>query len=336
MVHTFLLPLFTIQYTHYYYYYCLAPSHMKDVIIIGSGPAGYTAAIYAARSGLETLMFAGDEVGGQLMWTTAVENFPGFPEGVQGPDLMAAMRKQAEKFGAEIVSERVESAGLSSRPFKVTVNGETHEAETVIISTGASAKWLGLESERALTGRGVSACATCDGFFFRDKKVAVVGGGDSAMEEASFLTRFAKDIVVLVRGDKLKASEIMQKRAKDDPKVTIRFNVEVAEVLGVGEGRVTGLRLRDTGSGEMSEEDFDGMFVAIGRAPNTKMFEGQLELDRGYIVTKDCTTKTSAPGVFAAGDVQDFRYRQAVTAAGTGCMAAIDAKRFLEGESVKG
>lgn len=304
---------------------------MRDVIIIGSGPAGYTAAIYAARSEFKPLMFAGDEVGGQLMLTTEVGNFPGFPDGIQGPDLMSAMRRQAEKFGTEIVSEKVEAVDFSSHPFKVTAGGGTHEARTIIISTGASAKWLGLESEKALTGKGVSACATCDGFFFKDKKVAVVGGGDSAMEEATFLTRFAKEVAVLARGDKLKASEIMQKRAENDPKVSIRLNIEVAEVLGVSEGRVTGLKLRDTGTGEISEEDFDGLFVAIGRAPNTKMFEGQLELGRGYIVTKDRTTETSVPGVFAAGDVQDFRYRQAITAAGTGCMAAIDAKRFLEG-----
>lgn len=303
---------------------------MRNIIIIGSGPAGYTAAIYAARASLAPLMFAGDEVGGQLMTTTDVENYPGFPEGIQGPDLMAAMRAQAVRFGTEIISEKVTHVDFSVRPFKVTVDGEVHEAKTVIISTGASAKWLGLESETNFKGRGVSACATCDGFFFKDKHVLVVGGGDTAMEEATFLTKFASKVTILVRKDTLKASQIMQDRAKANGKISFEWNVELAEVLGPDVGAMTGVRLNDTKSGESRELEAQGLFIAIGHAPNTSIFKGLLSLDKmGYIITSGGTS-TEIDGVYAAGDVQDYRYRQAVTAAGTGCQAALDAQRFLE------
>lgn len=303
---------------------------IRNIIIIGSGPAGYTAAIYAARASLGPLMFAGDEVGGQLMTTTDVENYPGFPEGIQGPDLMAAMRTQAVRFGTEIISEKVTAVDLSVRPFKVTVDGEVYEAKTVIISTGASAKWLGLESETKFKGRGVSACATCDGFFFKDKHVLVVGGGDTAMEEATFLTKFASKVTVLVRKDTLKASQIMQDRAEANGKISFEWNVEMAEVLGPDVGTMTGVRLRDTKTGEEREMEAQGLFIAIGHAPNTVMFKDQLPLDTmGYIVTSGGPS-TDIDGVYAAGDVQDHRYRQAVTAAGSGCQAALDAQRFLE------
>lgn len=303
---------------------------MRNIIIIGSGPAGYTAAIYAARASLEPLMFAGDEVGGQLMTTTDVENYPGFPEGIQGPDLMAAMRIQALRFGTEIISEKVTAVDLSVRPFRVTADGEVHEAKTVIISTGASAKWLGLGSETKFKGRGVSACATCDGFFFKDKHVLVVGGGDTAMEEAIFLTKFASKVTVLVRKDTLKASQIMQDRAEANGKISFEWNVELAEVLGPDVGTMTGVRLRDTKTGESREMEAQGLFIAIGHVPNTSIFKGQLSLDKmGYILTSGGTS-TGIDGVYAAGDVQDHRYRQAVTAAGTGCQAALDAQRFLE------
>ncbi len=304
----------------------------RDVIIIGSGPAGYTAAIYASRANLKPLMFEGDEVGGQLMTTTDVENFPGFPKGVLGPELMAAMKEQAARFGTELVSEKVTAVDFSSRPFKVVAGNRVEYAKTVIISTGASARRLGLESEKALYGRGVSACATCDGFFFKDKEVVVVGGGDSAMEEANFLTRFATKVTILVRSDKLRASKIMEERSKSNPKIAFLWNVEVADILGVAEGRVTGVVLKDTKTGETREMKTDGVFAAIGHVPNTSLFAGVLELDKiGYIVTKN-GTETNVPGVFACGDVQDFKYRQAVTAAGTGCMAALDAQRLLERE----
>jgi thioredoxin reductase (NADPH) len=304
---------------------------IRDLIIIGSGPAGYSAAVYAARANLKPLMFSGEEVGGQLMTTTDVENFPGFPDGILGPDLMAAMRKQAERFGTEIIDEKVEAVDLSQRPFTVTAKGVAYKAETVIISTGASAKRLGLESEKALYGHGVSACATCDGFFFKEKKVAVVGGGDAAMEEANFLSRFAKEVVVLVRGGALRASPIMADRAKANPKITFLYDVQVQEVLGVAEKKVTGLRLLNGMTKEVSDVPFDGMFVAIGHAPNTAIFKGQLHMDdMGYVETEHGTSETNIPGVFAAGDVQDHRYRQAITAAGSGCMAALDAQRFLD------
>ncbi|MBI4458322.1 thioredoxin-disulfide reductase [Candidatus Uhrbacteria bacterium] len=303
---------------------------MRHLIIIGSGPAAYTAAIYAARASLAPLVFEGDALGGQLMTTTEVENFPGFPKGIQGPDLMAAMREQAARFGAELVGSMVTEVDFSKRPFIVRAGARVEEAAAVIISTGASAKRLGLASEKALMGRGVSACATCDGFFFKNKEVAVVGGGDSAMEEATFLTRFAAKVTILVRSDKLRASKIMADRARANPKIVFKWNVEVTEVLGVEANHVTGVRLRDTVTGAVSEMQVDGVFAAIGHAPNTDIFKGQLELDKvGYIVTKN-GSETSVPGVFAGGDVQDFKYRQAVTAAGTGCMAALDAQRWLE------
>jgi len=301
---------------------------IRDLIIIGSGPAGYTAAIYAARNGIDTLMFEGDQVGGQLTTTTEVENFPGFPEGIQGPDLMVAMREQTARFDCEIVSSKVTEVDFSSQPLKVTAGDRVEEAKAVIIATGASAKRLGLESETALYGKGVSACATCDGYFFRGKRIAVVGGGDSAMEEANFLTKFADEVTVLVRKDELKASQIMEDKAKNNPKVKFMWSKEVTEVLGVEEGKVTGVRLRDTKTGEEIEFECEGLFVAIGHNPNTDIFKDQVAIERGYITADE--TKTSVPGVFACGDVQDFRYRQAITAAGSGCKAALEAQWFLE------
>lgn len=303
----------------------------ENVIIIGSGPAGYTAAIYAARANLAPLLFSGQEPGGQLTTTTDVENFPGFPNGIQGPELVLAMRSQAEHFGTRIMDEVVTAVDFSSQPFRVTAPSGSFEAKTVIIATGASAKRLGLESEKVLYGKGVSACATCDGFFFKGKEVVVVGGGDAAMEEANFLTRFATKVTVAVRRDSLRASKIMQERAQKNPKITFLWNVEVTEILGVDVGHVTGIKLRNIVTGETSEMTTDGVFAAIGHEPTTKIFVGQVELDaKGYVVTKNGTSATSVPGVFAGGDVADFRYRQAVTAAGTGCMAAIDAEKFLE------
>ncbi len=305
----------------------------KDLIIIGSGPAGYTAAIYAARNSIETVLFEGDQVGGQLTTTTEVENFPGFPKGILGQELMGAMRDQTAKFGAEIVSATVSAVDFSSRPFKVTAGKRELLANSVIIATGASAKRLGLESEAKLYGKGVSACATCDAFFFRGKRVVVVGGGDSAMEESNFLTRFADSVTVLVRKDELKASKIMADRALANPKIAIRYNVEVVDVLGVDVGHVTGVKIRDTKTGEESQIDCDGVFAAIGHSPNTAMFKGHIDMDElGYISVTAGTSVTAVPGVFACGDVQDRRYRQAITAAGSGCMAALDAQRFLEEE----
>lgn len=306
---------------------------IRNTIIIGSGPAGWTAAIYAARAELKPLVFEGAEPGGQLMTTTEVENFPGFTLGIQGPELMQVMREQAKRFGTEIVSEMVTAVDVSSRPFKVTAKGQTYEAHTLIISTGATARRLGLESEKKLYGHGVSACATCDGFFFKGKQVIVVGGGDSAMEEANFLTRFADKVTIVHRRDAFKASKIMQERALKNPKISVIRNSAVDEILG--DDHVTGVRLKDTVTGETREMAIDGVFAAIGHEPNTALFKGVLDLDeKGYIKTVPGTTKTNIEGVFAAGDVQDAKYRQAITAAGTGCMAALEAEKLLSAEEV--
>jgi thioredoxin reductase (NADPH) len=299
----------------------------RKVIIIGSGPAGLTAAIYAARANLAPLMFEGYGAGGQLMLTTDVENYPGFPTGVQGPEMMQAFRDQAERFGTEIVTVDVTRVDFSSRPFGVWVGEEEHRAESVIVATGASARWLGLDSEERLRGHGVSSCATCDGFFFKEQPMVVVGGGDSAAEEALYLSRIGSQVTLVHRRDQLRASKIMADRVLASDKISVRWNAEVAEVLG--DGRVSAVRVRDTVTGEIDDIPASAMFVAIGHTPNTELFAGQLELDEdGYIVADG--TRTNVEGVFVAGDVQDRVYRQAVTAAGSGCMAAIDAERWLE------
>jgi thioredoxin reductase (NADPH) len=301
----------------------------REVLIIGSGPAGLTAAIYNARANLHPLVIEGLQAGGQLMLTTDVENYPGFPDGILGPDLMAKFREQAERFGAEFVTADVDRVDFSSRPFRAWVGNTEYQARSVIVSTGAQARMLGLESEARLLGHGVSTCATCDGFFFRGQEIAVVGGGDSALEEANFLTRFADKVTLVHRRKELRASKIMQDRAFANPKVDFRWNSVVDDFLG--DGRVEGLRLRDVETGGVDDLAVTGAFVAIGHTPNTKLFEGQLELDPGgYIVTKPGTTQSSVVGVFAAGDVQDHVYRQAVTAAGTGCMAALEAEHYLD------
>ena len=301
----------------------------RRVTIIGSGPAGLTAAVYTARANLEPLVIEGIEAGGQLMLTTEVENYPGFVDGIMGPELMENMRAQAARFGAEFLTDNVTSVDMSKPPFTITTSDGTVASDTVIISTGASAMMLGVPGEKELLGHGVSTCATCDGFFFRDHELVVVGGGDSAMEEANFLTRFATKVTVVHRRDTLRASKIMQDRAKANPKIEFVWDSVVTEVFG--NGKVAGVRLKNLKTGEETEMPTGGVFVAIGHTPNTKLFEEQLELAGGYIVTRSEDTQTSVPGVFAAGDVVDFRYRQAITAAGMGCMAAIDAERYLEG-----
>ena len=301
-----------------------------DVIIIGSGPAGYTAAIYASRANLSVLMFQGYQVGGQLMLTSDVENYPGFEEGILGPPMMEKFEVQARRFGTEMIPEDVTAIDFSQRPFRLTTDSGEYLARTIIISTGASAKWLGLPSEQRLQGRGVSACATCDGFFFKGKDVAVIGGGDTAMEEANFLTRYANHVTVIHRRDTLRASKIMQDRAFRNPKISFIWDTDVTEVLG--DDAITGLLLRNLKTGEESVLPVQGLFLAIGHEPNTGLFKGVIDMDqKGYIVPVEYTM-TNIPGVFAAGDVTDHRYRQAVTAAGDGCRAAIDLERWLESQ----
>ena len=303
----------------------------RKVIIIGSGPAGLTAATYAARANLEPLVFEGVQPGGQLTITTDVENYPGFPDGIMGPDLMDKFRDQAKRFGAECYFKHVTKVDLKSNPFKVWIADETYTSNSIIIATGATARLLGLESEQRLMGHGVSACATCDGFFFKDKKVFVVGGGDSAMEEANFLTKFASNVQIIHRRTEFRASKIMQDRVLNNPKINIQWNTALDNIEGDVDNGVSAVVLKDTVSGGLRTEECDGVFLAIGHTPNTELFDNFLDLDdKKYICTDNNSTKTSIPGIFACGDVQDSIYRQAITAAGSGCMAAIDAERFLE------
>ena len=303
----------------------------KKVIIIGSGPAGLTAAVYAARANLEPLVFEGSQPGGQLTITTDVENFPGFPDGIMGPELMDHMRKQAVRFGATCEYKTVTKTDFSNNPFKIWVNDDEYTADTIIISTGASARLLGLDSEKELMGYGVSACATCDGFFFKEKEVLVIGGGDSAAEEAIFLTKFASKVTIVHRRDEFRASKIMADRVLNNEKIDIMWNSAVEDIHGAKDTGVTGVKIKDTISGDLRDVSCDGIFMAIGHVPNTNIFKSQIDLDeKGYITTQPDTTNTNVPGVFACGDVQDQVYRQAITAAGTGCMSAIDAERWLE------
>jgi thioredoxin reductase (NADPH) len=304
----------------------------RKVIVIGSGPAGLTAALYTARANLKPLLVEGIEAGGQLMLTTMVENWPGFRDGIMGPDLMTEMRVQAERFGTEVVQGNVERVDLRNRPISLAfADGKTITTDALIIATGASARWLDIGCDRKLSGHGVSTCATCDGYFFRGKPIAVVGGGDSAMEEAIYLTRFATKVTVIHRRDSLRASKIMQDKAFANPKIEFIWDSEIADIKDAARGEVTGILVRNLKTGKLTEIPLDGVFIAIGHTPNTALFRGQLELDEaGYIVTHH-GSKTSCPGVFAAGDVQDHVYRQAITAAGSGCMAAIDAERYLDG-----
>jgi thioredoxin reductase (NADPH) len=303
----------------------------RKVIIIGAGPAGYTAAIYAARANLAPLLFTGLQAGGQLTLTTSVENYPGFVDGVMGPDLMETMRKQAERFGTEMIGEDVTAVDFRRRPFVVTAGEASYLAETVIVATGATAKLLGLLGERELMGRGISTCATCDGFFFRDQDIMVVGGGDSALEEALYLARLGRHVDVVHRRDTLRASKIMQERAFKHPKISFVWDTAVERMADPAAGKLTTVTLRNLKTGELSERKVDGLFVAIGHTPNTAILGGQLELlPNGYVKVEPGTTRTSVPGVFAAGDVADYMWRQAITAAGTGCMAALEAERYLE------
>lgn len=314
----------------------MSNSTHTHVAIIGSGSAGYTAAIYAARANLNPVIIQGEQPGGQLTITTDVENFPGFENGILGPELMDVMEKQAKRFGTKMIMDRVVSVDFASSPKSLTLeSGDVVTADAVIIATGASARLLGLESEAHLMGYGVSACATCDGFFFGDKKITIIGGGDSAMEEANFLAKFASEVTIVHRRDEFRASKIMAERALANPKIKVEWNKEVLEVLGTREGGVTGLRLRDTVTGEESEYPTQGMFVSIGHTPNTQIFEGIIDLkDSGYIKVQPGTTLTNVEGVFAAGDVADDTYRQAITAAGAGCMAALDAERWLANKGI--
>ena len=307
-------------------------NEVHDTLILGSGPAGWTAAIYCSRANMKPLLLKGMQPGGQLTITTDVENYPGFPEGIMGPEMMEKFEAQATRFGSIVVPETATKVDLSKRPFTVETNlDKSYRAQTLIISTGASANYLGLENETKLQGRGVSACATCDGFFFRDKDVCIVGGGDSACEEASFLTKYASKVRMIVRRDEFRASKIMQERVLANPKIEVVWNAQVIDVLGVEDGKVTGLELENTKTGEHWKTETEGLFLAIGHTPNTQLFEGLLERDaKGYLITTPDATSTKIPGVFACGDCQDSVWRQAITAAGTGCMSALEAERFLE------